>query len=68
MYVPSWPYWYLKKVGTDVSAPRRRDIIMSQLENFNGILSKYAIYLEEQDDCNIFSFSRMENSRIDTTN
>ena len=55
----------MKKVGTDVAVPRREDVVVSELENANSILLKYTIYLEDQDDRNIFLFIKTENSRPD---
>ena len=63
-----WTDWYSVKVGMDVSVPRRGEVIIYELEISKSILSKYAIYLEDQDDCNLFSFSKIENSQPDTGN
>ena len=58
----------MKKIGTDVSAPRRGEASVCELENPKSIISKYAIYLEEQDDHKILSFRRTDNSWPDAGN
>ena len=60
-----WPYWHLKKVGMDVSAPRRGEVIVYKLETSKSIVSKYALYLEEQYDRKLLSYIRTYKSHTD---